>query len=79
MKKALKIIGIVLAAIIVIVAGYLAYVFISYHRIGDQPIDVKGTAQATIGKRDRLRGARSPRPRAFRSVGGRFRILYGRR
>ncbi len=48
MKKALKIIGIVLAAIIVIVAGYLAYVFISYHRIGDQPIDVKGTAQAMI-------------------------------
>jgi endonuclease/exonuclease/phosphatase family metal-dependent hydrolase len=48
MKKALKIIGIVLAAIIVIVAGYLAYVFISYHRIGDQPIDVNGTAQAAI-------------------------------
>jgi len=48
MKKALKIIGIVLAAIIVLAAGYLAYVFISYHRIGDQPIDVNGTASATI-------------------------------
>lgn len=48
MKKALKIIGIVLVAIVVIVAGYLAYVFISYHRIGNQPIDVKGAAQGAI-------------------------------
>ncbi|MBR0508091.1 MAG: endonuclease/exonuclease/phosphatase family protein [Clostridia bacterium] len=48
MKKALKIIGIVLAAIILIVAGYFAYVFISYHRIGDQPIDVNGAAKASI-------------------------------
>lgn len=36
MKKGIKIIGIILAAIILIVAVYLAYVFISYHRIEDK-------------------------------------------
>lgn len=49
MKKALKIIALVLGVILLIAAGYLAYVFIGYHRIGDQPIDVSGEAAGTIG------------------------------
>ena len=40
MKKALKIVAIVLAAILIIVIGYMAYVFIAFHRIGDMTLDV---------------------------------------
>ncbi|MBQ1821466.1 MAG: endonuclease/exonuclease/phosphatase family protein [Clostridia bacterium] len=47
-KTILKIIAIVLGVIILIVAGYLAYVFISYHRIGDQPITPEGEAVGTV-------------------------------
>lgn len=39
MKKALKIIGLVLAVLLVIVIGYVAYVFLAYHRIGDCRIE----------------------------------------
>ena len=35
MKKTLKIIGIVLLAVLVLVGGYVAYVFAAYHRIED--------------------------------------------
>ena len=35
MKKALKIIGILLLVLVVAVGGYVAYVFISYHRLPD--------------------------------------------
>ncbi len=46
MKKVLKIVAIVLAAILLIVGGYLAYVFISYHRIGNAEISPEGAASA---------------------------------
>ncbi len=42
MKKAFKIIGIVLLVLVLLVAAYVAYVLISYHRIGDQSIPVEG-------------------------------------
>ncbi|MBR6916700.1 MAG: endonuclease/exonuclease/phosphatase family protein [Clostridia bacterium] len=41
-KLALKIIAFVLAGVILIVGGYLAYVFISYHRIGDAVLTAEG-------------------------------------
>ena len=47
-KKVLKIIAIVLAAIILLLAGYVAYVLISYHRIGTQPITPEGEANRTF-------------------------------
>lgn len=48
MKKALKIIGIVLLVLILLVVAYLAYVLISFHRFGDQPITPEGTASGTV-------------------------------
>ena len=48
MKKGLKItirvILIVLAAVILIAAGYVAYAFIAYHRIGNMKIEPQGSA-----------------------------------
>ena len=44
MKKALKIVGIILIVIAVIAVSYVAYVLIAYHRIGDTPLEV------TVGK-----------------------------
>ena len=44
MKKAIKVICIVLAAVVLIAAGYFAYVFLAFHRIGDQPLSVGGAA-----------------------------------
>ncbi len=45
MKKAIKIICIILAAVVLLAVGYVAYVFIAYHRIGDQTLSVGGAAQ----------------------------------
>ena len=45
MKKAIRIICIVLAAVILIAAGYAAYLFLAFRRIGDQDIPVGGAAQ----------------------------------
>ena len=50
LKKALKIIGIVLLAVILLFAGYVAYVLISYHRIGDQPLTSEETATGAFEK-----------------------------
>lgn len=47
-KKVLKAIGIILLALILLLVGYVAYVFISYHRIGDQPITPEGAATGTM-------------------------------
>ena len=44
MKKAIRIICIVLAAVVLIAAGYVAYVFIAFHRIGDRTLSVGGAA-----------------------------------
>jgi len=41
MKKFFKIFLIIILALVIIVGGYVAYVFIAYHRIGDQSIDVQ--------------------------------------
>lgn len=38
LKRALKCVAIVLAAILVIVGGYVAYVFIAYHRLPDTDV-----------------------------------------
>ena len=38
MKKWVKILLIILLAVVLLAAAYVAYVFISYHRIGDQPL-----------------------------------------
>ncbi|MFR6394490.1 MAG: hypothetical protein ACLUNQ_04780 [Oscillospiraceae bacterium] len=43
MKKALKIAGIVLLALLILVLGYVAYVFLDYHRIEDNlPLTAEG-------------------------------------
>ena len=48
MKKVLKIVLIVLLALVVLVGGYVAYVFLDYHRIGDQTIEPEGAAAGTV-------------------------------
>ena len=35
MKKILKVLGIILGAVLVLLGGYLIYLFASYHRIPD--------------------------------------------
>ena len=47
MKKRLKIALCVLLVLLIAAAGYVAYVFISYHRIGDQPLTVEGKAEGS--------------------------------
>ena len=50
MKKALKITGIILLALIVLLAGYLVYLFTSFHRIDDnQVIEPSGSALIASG------------------------------
>ena len=44
MKKILKALLCLILVLVLCAAGYLTYVFISYHRIGDADIEVKGTA-----------------------------------
>lgn len=39
-NKPLKIILLVLAALVLLVVGYLAYVLIDYHRLGDMDLEV---------------------------------------
>ena len=46
-KKILSITAIVLASILLIVGGYVAYVFIAFHRIGDTALNIGGAASAT--------------------------------
>lgn len=46
MKKALKILGIVLLAVVLVVGGYVAYVFIDYHRLPDTDEDVNLPGEA---------------------------------
>ncbi len=48
MKKVLKVILCIILVIVIIAAGYVAYVFIDFHRIGDQPLAV--TAGTSSGK-----------------------------
>ncbi len=48
MKKALKIIGIILLVLVLLLAAYIAYVLISYHRIGDQQLPIEGKATGTL-------------------------------
>ena len=51
--RIIKIVAIVLAAVLLIAAAYLAYVFISYHRIGDTELTPVGEGSAqkiTCGK-----------------------------
>ena len=47
MKKAVKPILLVLLALLLVVGGYVAYVFLDYHRVGSGPVDVRGTAADT--------------------------------
>ncbi len=53
MKKAIRILCIVLASLILIVGAYVAYVFIAYHRIGDlavTPQNTEGAPPISLGK-----------------------------
>lgn len=48
MLKAFKTVAVILAAVVLLVGGYAAYVFLAFHRLGDMTIDVSKNAQATI-------------------------------
>ena len=49
MRKALKILGILLLAVLVLAAAYLAYVFLAYHRIPDnQPLTAEGSVAGIL-------------------------------
>ena len=49
MKKALKIAGFVLLALLIVVLGYVAYVFLDYHRMEDNlPLTAEGDASGTV-------------------------------
>lgn len=53
MKKTLKIAGCVLLAILLILLGYVAYVFLSYHRIDDNlPLTAEGSAAVPAAQTD---------------------------
>ena len=43
-KKVLRGVLWALLALVLIAAGYVAYVFIAYHRIGDQPLSAENAA-----------------------------------
>ena len=47
MKKWLKTLLCIVLALVVLAAGYVAYVFIDYHRIGDMPLTPVNTETAT--------------------------------
>ena len=47
MKKRLKTLLCIVLALVVLAAGYVAYVFIDYHRIGDMPLTPVNTETAT--------------------------------
>ncbi len=48
-KKALKIIAFILLALIIVVGGYVAYVFLSFHRIDDnQKLDIENNIGSTV-------------------------------
>ena len=48
-RKVLKVILIVLLAVLIVVGGYVAYVFLSYHRIADnQPLEIRGGADGAL-------------------------------
>ena len=47
-KKIISVVAIVMAAIIVFVGGYVAYVFIAFHRIGDQTLSISGAGDKTV-------------------------------
>ena len=46
MKKPIRILLIVLAALVLLLGGYVAYVFLSVHRLGDRALAVQGPAPA---------------------------------
>lgn len=48
MKKVFKITGIILLVLVTVFAGYFAYVFIAYHRLGDQSITPEGAASGVL-------------------------------
>ncbi|MBQ3931255.1 MAG: endonuclease/exonuclease/phosphatase family protein [Firmicutes bacterium] len=57
MKKVLKTLLCIILVIVLIAVGYVAYVFIDYHRIGDQPLTVTAGAlseKAGTGKTYRI-------------------------
>ena len=49
MRKVLKSVGFVVLALVLIVAVYAAYLFLSYHRLGSGPIEIKGKAAGKEG------------------------------
>ena len=52
MKKPLKIVLLVLAAVLLVVISYLAYVLIDYHRLGDMDLEcLRSTCHVRMSKR----------------------------
>ena len=73
MKKAVRILLLLLAALLVIVLGYVAYVFIAYHRIPDhQALDVRPGESAGETVRAELEYR-------LRRLRGRLQLFHGRR
>lgn len=48
MIKAFKAVAVVLAAVILVVGGYVAYVFLSFHRLGDMELEVSKNTDAVL-------------------------------
>ncbi len=46
MKKVCRIVGLVLLSLLILAAGYVAYVLIAYHRLGNQSLGAEGAASA---------------------------------
>ena len=50
MKKAVRVLLIVLAALVLLAGAYVGYAFLRFHRLGDQALAVKGSAPAAVPK-----------------------------
>lgn len=53
MKKGWKIVLCILLALVLVVGGYVAYVLIDYHRIGDQELAVQNGRGGDVHRRGR--------------------------
>ena len=47
MKRWVKVLLCIVLALVVLVGAYVAYVFIDYHRIGDQELTAQGAGKST--------------------------------
>ncbi|MCH4235682.1 MAG: hypothetical protein LKF69_02635, partial [Bacilli bacterium] len=52
LKRMLKILGIILGVFVLVIGGYVAYVFIDYSRLGDIELDIDNGTTQTINQSD---------------------------